>query len=78
MVRGFVAGSIGVIVLYVVVQDGPSRKLGIASNWFTTGVRHFLSPGVAGIGNHAQPSSKATLNDPTLGGSASGSHSIPV
>lgn len=66
MIRGFIAGSIGVIVLYVVVQDGPSRKLGIASNWFTSGVRHFLSPGVAGIGNHAQPStSKATLNDPT-------------
>ncbi len=78
MWRGILAGSVAIIVLGVVVQDGPSKKLGSASNWLGAGLRRFMSPGVAGIGDHANPSSKATLNDPTLGGSASGSHNIPV
>lgn len=50
--KGFVAGSLGLIILYVVVQAGTSSKLDAASKTSTSLLKRALSPGVAGIGNH--------------------------
>lgn len=53
MGRGFLAGTLALIVTYVVVQRGTSDKLGAASNAFQEGLKRLFSPQVAGIGNHS-------------------------
>lgn len=50
--KGFVAGSLALIILYVVVQQGTSSKLDSASKTSTSLLKRALSPSVAGIGNH--------------------------
>lgn len=65
MFRGFLAGSLVLVVLYVVVQDGASGRVEDASNVAQALLRRLLSPDVAGIGNHAQPSQQATLRPNT-------------
>jgi hypothetical protein len=50
--RGFLIGSLALIVLEVLVQSGPSSKLSQSSNILVAGMKRFLSPGVAGVGNH--------------------------
>ncbi len=49
MLKGFVTGSLALIVLYVVVQPGPSQKLGIAGNVVVELLKRGFSPDVAGI-----------------------------
>lgn len=62
--KGFVTGSLALIILYVVVQAGTSSKLDSASKTSTSLLKRALSPGVAGIGNHnkvpATPATKTT------------------
>ncbi len=53
MWRGMLAGTLVLIVVYVVVQPGASSKAGEASNAFQTGLKRLFSPSVAGIGNHS-------------------------
>lgn len=52
--RGFAAGTLALIVFYVVVQEGASRKATSATNVLVQGLRRFLSPQVAGIGDHTK------------------------
>lgn len=52
--RGFLAGSLALIILEVLVQSGPSNKLAESSNVIVQGMKRFLSPGVAGVGNHTK------------------------
>lgn len=50
--RGFLAGSLALIILEVFVQSGPANALSQSSNVLVSGMKRFLSPGVAGVGNH--------------------------
>ena len=49
MWRGFLVGSMALIVLYVAVQPGTADKLGLGSNAVIALIRRGLSPQVAGI-----------------------------
>jgi hypothetical protein len=50
--RGFVVGSLALIVLYVVVQPGTADKAATGGNVLVSLLRRALSPQVAGIPNH--------------------------
>jgi hypothetical protein len=65
MLRGFAAGSLALIVLYVVVQQGASSKLGAASGALQQGMKRLWSPGVAGIANHSNAAQTAPPVTPT-------------
>ena len=70
MWRGALAGTLVLIVVYVVVQPGASSKAGEASNAFQTGLKRLFSPQVAGIGNHsgaAETAPKPTATAVTSG-----------
>lgn len=51
--RGVLAGSLALIVLYVVVQPGASSKVEQGGNVITKLFRRALSPGVAGVPQRA-------------------------
>ena len=59
MGRGFLVGSLALIVTYVVVQKGTSDKLGSASSAFQQGLKRLFSPQVAGVGNHSNAAATA-------------------
>lgn len=71
MVKGFIAGSLGLIILYAVLLKGSTDRITEGGNAVNAGMRRFLEPGVAGVGNHA----KGTA--PAGGGSGSGG-GVPV
>lgn len=58
MLRGFLTGTLTLIVLYVVTQTPAADKLGLASTTFSQGLKRFLSPQVAGVGNHIHAATK--------------------
>jgi hypothetical protein len=62
MGRGFLAGTLALIVTYVVVQKGASDKLGSASSAFQQGLKRLFSPQVAGIGNHSGAAETAPIS----------------
>lgn len=66
MLKGFITGTLALVVLYVVVQPGASTRAGEASNVLVAGMKRLLSPNTAGIGNHAKkvasPSSQASTS----------------
>lgn len=71
MIKGFITGSLALIVLYVVVQPGPSQKLGLASNTLVASMRRLFEPDVAGIGDHSGFTTSITpINPSTSGGGA--------
>lgn len=47
--RGFLVGSLALVVLRALVQDGSSKRVEQGSNWLTDGVRRVLSGNVAGV-----------------------------
>lgn len=49
MIRGFVAGSLALIVLYVVVQKGTGDKLATGGGVLSAGLNRLLSGDVAGM-----------------------------
>ncbi len=51
---GAMWGSLLLIALYAVVQEGASRKLGTLGQVAETGLKRFLSPDVAGVGDHTK------------------------
>lgn len=53
MIRGFVVGSLSLIVLYVLVQEGSAQRVSQASSVSATLFAKLLSPGVAAIPNRA-------------------------
>jgi len=52
-VRGILAGSLTLIVIYVVVQPGASSKVQQGGNVLTGALQRLLSPGVAGVPQRA-------------------------
>lgn len=54
MVRGILAGSLTLIVLYVFVQRGTSDKVAAGGNLLTQGFRRVLSGDVAGVPQRKQ------------------------
>lgn len=72
LIGGFLTGSLALIVLYVVVQPGVASKTEQGGNILIAGAKSLFEPGRAGIGNHAQPSAKATLKDNTTGSGGGG------
>lgn len=62
MWRGALAGTLVLIVTYVVVQKGTSDKLGAASSAFQEGLKRLFSPQVAGIGNHSGAAETAPVS----------------
>lgn len=65
MLRGFLTGSLALIVLYVGVQAGSAGKAEQASNVLVAGLRRLLSPNVAGIGSHAKSATPASTSGST-------------
>lgn len=61
---GFLAGSLVLIGVYVLVQDGTSGRVDQASNVIVALLRRVMSPDAAGIANHTKASAKATVNSP--------------
>jgi hypothetical protein len=57
-VRGFVAGSVVLIVMYVAFQPGGARAAEQGSNWAVAGLRRLLGSDVAGVPNKAAPVGK--------------------
>lgn len=47
--RGFLAGTIGLIVLYVVTERGASGRLATGGDIITTFIRRIGSPDIAGV-----------------------------
>lgn len=66
MVRSMLAGGLALIVLYVVVQQGTSSKVEASSNVVVGAIKRFLSPGVAGVGQHRGPSSTEKKTEPPV------------
>jgi hypothetical protein len=68
--RGFTAGTMTLVVIYVVVQPGTATKIGLGGNIVVASLRSWGDPGRAGIGNHTQPTTQNTLTNPppTSGG----------
>jgi cell division septation protein DedD len=54
MWKGFLAGTLTLVAIYVVVQPNASRRTGEASNAIVDGMRRLMSPQVAGIGDHSK------------------------
>jgi len=52
--KGFLAGSLALIVIYVVVQPGASGKVESGGNALVQLTRRLFSPQVAGIGDHTK------------------------
>ncbi len=80
MGRGFVVGTLTLIVLYVVVQDGPSKKLGIAGNVAVELIKRGFSPDVAGLPDFASrgaQTAQAKLIDRTGGSTGGGGGGTP-
>jgi hypothetical protein len=73
---GFLLGSVVLIATWVLVQDGTSGRVEQASNVAVALLRRVMSADAAGIGNHAKPTTKATLNPPAApaGGGGAGGH----
>lgn len=61
---GFLLGSVVLIATWVLVQDGTSGRVEQASNVGVALLRRVMSADAAGIGNHAKPTARATLNNP--------------
>lgn len=57
--KGFIVGSLGLIVLYVVVQPGAAGAAETASGWLQQGMRRWLSPKVAGVPDRTKKASPA-------------------
>lgn len=47
--RGFVIGSLALVVLYALLQPGAADRVGQGSNVLVSGMRRILSGDVAGI-----------------------------
>ena len=75
--RGFLAGSLALIVLYVVVQPGTAGKAATGGTVLVSALRRALSPQVAGVPNRGQPT--ATWHaPPSTGGGAGGGKFSPT
>lgn len=77
MLKGFVAGSLALIMLYVVVQPGASGKTALASNALVQGFRRLFSPQVAGIGDHSKTTPTGASSGSTPANPASASPDAP-
>lgn len=52
--RGFLTGSLALIVLYVLTQEETANKIGLGSNVLTEMLTHALSPSYPGIPNKSR------------------------
>ncbi|HEX6869897.1 MAG TPA: hypothetical protein VF163_02260 [Micromonosporaceae bacterium] len=69
-VRGFVFGSLGLIVLYVAIQPSTSGALETGGNALVVGLQRWLSPAVAGLPNIAAGAARNPVGT-TVGGTGS-------
>ncbi len=60
MIRGALVGTLTLIVLYAIVQEGSSTRLASGSNLLLSGLRRFLSGDVAGVPQRGAASGAAT------------------
>jgi len=71
MIRGFLAGSLTLVALYVLVQNSTAGKATEASNALVAGFKRLLDPTIAGVGDHSAGTAGAkpyTIpNGPTQG-----------
>jgi hypothetical protein len=65
--RGFLVGSLVLVVVYVAVQPNAASALSAGSTWWVSGLRRALSPGVAGVPQLGKQT------PPTTGASGGGS-----
>ena len=75
MLRGALAASLVLVVLYTISQKGASSRIGEAGGVFTTGLKRLFDPTVAGIGNHAKT---GVVDPPASTGSTTGPYMQPV
>lgn len=64
---GFLVGSVALIAAWALFQNSASGRVDQASNVAVALLRRVMSAEAAGLGNHANPSQKATLTDHTAG-----------
>ncbi len=65
---GFVLGSIGLIGLWVLVQEGTAGRVADASNILVAVLRRVMSADAAGIGNHSAGPASGRGTVPPAGG----------
>ena len=69
--RGFLVGTLTLVVLGVLLDQGPSSRLAGAAGWAEKATRRLLSPDVAGIPDRrggkgrTSSASKTTKSSPT-------------
>jgi hypothetical protein len=66
MLTGFLAGTLALVVLQVVVRSGDKAQQG--GNAVVAALKTLFEPGRAGIGNHAAPAGDAATNPSSGGG----------
>lgn len=67
MGKGFLSGTLALIVLYVVVQPGASAKADTASGWAQQGMRRWLASNVAGVPDRSKKRAAAPSAAPAAG-----------
>jgi hypothetical protein len=74
VIRGFLAGTLGLAVLYVVLQTGAAGRISEGGNVAVKGMRRLFDPTVAGIGDHtvAKKGDKNTISPATIYSGAGG------
>ena len=75
--RGFLVGSLALIVLYVAVQPGSAAKAQTGSNVLVSTLRRALSPQVAGLPDRGRTTA-TWHNPPSQGGGGGGGKFSPT
>ncbi len=73
MIKGFLAGTLALSVVYVLLQSGSARRLEQGGNALVHGMRKLFDPTVAGIGDHTKErKSTNTISPATIYGYGGG------
>lgn len=75
---GFLSGSLVLIALWVLVQEGTSSKVEDASGLSLRMLRRAVSPDVAGLPDRARRRAGATSPAPAPGGSGGSGRFLPL
>ena len=69
-IRGFIGGSLALIVVYTLVQRGASSRVAEGSSTLVELMKAVFSPGRAGVSDHTHPHTTTTLTPtpPAAGG----------
>lgn len=72
-IRGVIAGSLALIVLYVLGQSGTGSKVSGATSLISQGLSRFMSPSVAGVPQRKTAGGASTAAPPAPAPATGGS-----